>query len=215
MSQGQARYDEWSTAPIIHYKRSSAPLYKSMRADARKNYEHLLAVAREVVAEQGADASLRDIARKAEVGLGTLYRRFPTREALLETLLRETFDNLSARAKELMLAKDTGAALILWVREAVSYAQNYRGVIATMVAAIEDPESALHDSCVVMRAAGAELLSRAQSEGKARIDMEGFDLFALISALAWLRDQPSFLPRADYLFSLITSSIFTNVASSR
>src|ERR1700679_2434661 len=114
MSQGQARYDEWSTAPLIHYKRSSAPLDKPMRADARKNYEHLLAVAREVVAEQGADASLRDIARKAEVGLGTLYRRFPTREALLETLLRETFDNLSARAKELMLAKDSGAALILW-----------------------------------------------------------------------------------------------------
>ena len=54
-----------------------------MRADAKKNYDHLLAVAREVVTEQGAEASLRDIARRAEVGLGTLYRHFPTREALL------------------------------------------------------------------------------------------------------------------------------------
>lgn len=55
-----------------------------MRADAKKNYSHLLAVARVVIAEHGADASLRDIARKADVGLGTLYRHFATREALLE-----------------------------------------------------------------------------------------------------------------------------------
>jgi AcrR family transcriptional regulator len=54
-----------------------------MRADARKNYEDLLTVARTVVVEQGAGASLRDVARRAGVGLGTLYRHFPTREALL------------------------------------------------------------------------------------------------------------------------------------
>ena len=68
-----------------------------MRADARKNYDHLLEVARENVAEHGADASLRDIARRAGVGLGTLYRHFPTREALLEALLRTSFDELTAQ----------------------------------------------------------------------------------------------------------------------
>jgi AcrR family transcriptional regulator len=72
-----------------------------MRADAKKNYEHLLDVARVVVAEQGADASLRDIARQAGVGLGTLYRHFPTREDLLEALLRVSFDGLTAHAAEL------------------------------------------------------------------------------------------------------------------
>jgi AcrR family transcriptional regulator len=63
-----------------------------MRADAQKNYQRLLDVAREALAETGADASLRDIARRAEVGLGTLYRHFPTREALLEALLRNDFE---------------------------------------------------------------------------------------------------------------------------
>ena len=75
-----------------------------MRADAKKNYEHILAVATEVVAIDGADASLREIARKADVGLGTLYRHFPTREALLETLLRASFDELTAKAREVEAA---------------------------------------------------------------------------------------------------------------
>ena len=72
-----------------------------MRADAKKNYDHLLEVGRAVVTEQGADASLRDIARRAGVGLGTLYRHFPTREALLETLLRAGFDDLAVSADDL------------------------------------------------------------------------------------------------------------------
>ena len=72
-----------------------------MRADARKNRDHLLEVARDVVNEQGAEASLRDIARRAGVGLGTLYRHFPRREALLEALLRTRFDALTTRAREL------------------------------------------------------------------------------------------------------------------
>ena len=72
-----------------------------MRSDAKKNYEHLLAIARTVVTEQGSDASLRDVARRAGVGLGTLYRHFPTRDALLEALLRTGFDGLTARAGKL------------------------------------------------------------------------------------------------------------------
>src|ERR1700712_4024338 len=69
-----------------------------MRSDAQKNYDRLLAVGRDVVTEHGAEASLRDVARRADVGLGTLYRHFPTREALLEALLRERFDGLTLRA---------------------------------------------------------------------------------------------------------------------
>ena len=71
-----------------------------MRADAQKNYNRLLAVARTAIAQQRADASLRDIARRAGVGFGTLYRHFPTREALLESLLRVSFEDLTARADE-------------------------------------------------------------------------------------------------------------------
>ncbi len=184
-----------------------------MRTDAKKNYDHLLAVARDVVTKQGADASLRDVARRAGVGLGTLYRHFPTREALLEALLRTGFDGLTARADELDTSNSPGDALVSWLHGLVACANDYRGAIAAMVTAIEDPKSALHASCVTMKAAGARLLARAQSEGLARTDIDGADLFALVSALAWLGDQPSLAPRADRLFGVIASAILTNRAS--
>lgn len=180
-----------------------------MRADARKNYAHLLAIAGDVVTEQGADASLRDIARKAGVGLGTLYRHFPTREALLESLLRACFDDLTTRAGELEGSSSPDDALVSWLREAVTVAQRYRGVTESMVAAIDDPGSALHASCVTMRIAGARLLARAQEKGLARPDMDGADLFALVAALAWAGDQPAFSQRADHLFAIFVSAICT------
>ncbi|MEH1836963.1 MAG: helix-turn-helix domain-containing protein [Nostoc sp.] len=185
-----------------------------MRADARKNYDHLLAVARAVITEQGADASLRDVARRTGVGLGTLYRHFPTREALLDALLRASFDELTAKAGELETSSSPDDALVSWLREAAAVAHNYRGVVASMMAAIADPNSALHASCVTMRAAGTRLLARAQAEGMARTDIDGADLFALVGALAWLSDQPSLAPRANHLFGIIASAILTNRASS-
>ncbi len=183
-----------------------------MRADAKKNHDHLLVVARAVVHEQGADASLRDVARRAGVGLGTLYRHFPTREALLEALLRASFDELAAQAVELEVLGSPGDALVAWLRDCIACAHKYRGVVALMMAAIEDTDSALHASCVEMRAAGTRLLTRAQAAGAARTDVDGTDLFALVGALAWLNDQPSSAPRADHLFDVIASAILTSRA---
>jgi len=180
-----------------------------MRADARKNRDHLLEVARDVVNEQGADASLRDIARRAGVGLGTLYRHFPRREALLEALLRTRFDALTTRARELETSTSPDKALITWLHEIVAVTHNFRGAIALMVAAIAEPDSALHASCVTMKAAGTQLLLRAQAEGLTRADLNGTDLFALISALAWLHDQPSFATRADHLTNVVASAVLT------
>ncbi len=80
------------------------------RADARRNRERILEVARAVIGEQGTQASLRDIARRAGVGLGTLYRHFPNREALLDVLMRRRFDHLAARAAEMAGRLDTIAA---------------------------------------------------------------------------------------------------------
>lgn len=183
-----------------------------MRADAKRNHDHLLAVARDVVTEQGADASLRDIARRADVGLGTLYRHFPTREALLEALLRASFDGLTARAGELETSSSPEDALVSWLRDFVAVAHKYRGVVASMMAAVEDTDSALHASCVAMRAAGTRLLARAQAEGTARADIDGTDVFALAAALAWLGDQPSVAPRADHLFGVVAGAILTDKA---
>jgi AcrR family transcriptional regulator len=181
-----------------------------MRADARRNYSHLLAVARDVVTEHGVDASMRDIARRANVGLATLFRHFPTREALFEALLRSNLDALTQKAGELETSNPPDEALVSWFREGVAFVHSYSGVVALMARAHEDPDSALYAPCTAVHEAGARLLLRAQAEGTARADMDADDLFALMSALGWLFDQPSFAPRADHLFHLITSAILTN-----
>ena len=184
-----------------------------MRADARKNYSHILAVARDVVAEHGADASMRDIARRASVGLATLLRHFPTREALFGALLCMKGDALTQRAAELETSSSPDEALVSWFREGVEFTHTYGGVCDLMASAHANPDSALHASSTALHDAGARLLLRAQAEGTARPDMDGVDLFALMSALAWLVGQPTFAPRADHLFHLIASAILTNPLS--
>ena len=178
-----------------------------MRADAKENYIHLLVVARDVVTEQGANASLRDIARRAEVSHVTLLRHFPTREALLDALLRRSLEELTAKAGELEPSVSPRDALLGWLRDAVGFVQVYSGVVTMMATALADPDSALHASCNNLRNAGERLLKLAQEEGTARSDMEGSDLFALIGALGWIGDQQSFKPRAEYLFDVIASAI--------
>jgi AcrR family transcriptional regulator len=181
-----------------------------MRADAKKNYTHILAVARDVVTEHGADASMRDIARRAGVGLATLLRHFPTREALFEALLRTNLEALTQKAGELETSSPPDEALVSWFRDVAAFTRSYSGVVALMASAHADPESALYATCAAVHSAGARLLLRAQAEGTARTDMDGVDLFALISALAWLGGQPGFAPRGDHLFHLFTSTILTN-----
>ena len=181
-----------------------------MRADAQKNYSHLLAVAHDVVAEHGVDASMRDIARRASVGLATLLRHFPTREALFDALLCTNLDELTRKAGELETSNSPDEALVSWFREWIAFAQSYRGVVALMAAAHTNPDSALYASCAAVHSASARLLLRAQATGTARADMNGDDMFGLMAALGWLVDLPSFAPRADHLVHLITSAILTN-----
>lgn len=189
----------WSGDPLVKLR--------NMRADAKKNYDQILSVARDLLATEGADASLRDLARTAGVGLGTMYRHFQSREALLEALLRTSFDQLNIRAGELERTDPSDAALVSWLREIVALAHNYSGAIRSMVAAIEDEDSALHASCVAMKTGGTRLLVRAQAEGLARRDLDGADLFALVGALAWVNDQPVLTPRSDHIFAIITDAI--------
>ena len=198
----------WITDPNIWI---SAPFVKRqpMRADAKKNYSHILTVAHEVVTEHGADASMRDIARRADVGLATLLRHFPTREALFEALLCTHLDALTQKADELEASNSPDEALLSWFREWITFAQSYRGVVAMMAAAHTNPDSALYASCAAVHSASARILLRAQAAGKARTDMNGDDLFGLMAALGWLVDLPSFAPRADHLFHIIASAILT------
>jgi AcrR family transcriptional regulator len=191
----------WITDPFVK---------EPMRADARKNYIHLLAVARDVITEHGVNASMRDIARRAGVGLATLLRHFPTREALYEALLCTNLDALTQKANELETATSPDEALVSWLREWVAFAQSYKGVVTLMASAHSNPDSALYASCAAIHSASARLLLRAKGKGTARADMNGDDLFALMAALGWAVDQPSFAPRADHLFHIIATAILTN-----
>ncbi|MGQ4356112.1 TetR/AcrR family transcriptional regulator [Streptomyces drozdowiczii] len=180
-----------------------------MRADAQRNRDHLLTVARPAVAEHGIDVSMRDVARRAGVGLATLLRHFPTREALMEALLHASFEQLTGRARDCAASEESAEALVTWVRECVAWTTEYRGVTVLMAAAIEDPASALHGSCVALRAAGAGLLRRAQEAGTARDGIDGEDLFALIAMLAWAGDQPTLASRADRLLNVVAQALLT------
>jgi AcrR family transcriptional regulator len=160
-----------------------------IRADARRNYDLLLAVAREAFIEHGTDASLRDIARRAGVGIGTLYRHFATREALLEALLRNGFDVLRERAEGLLTSPSPSDALLEWLSELATGSTTYLGLPASVMAALRDEDSQLHAACVAMRTAGARLLQRAQASGAVRADVTADELLALAAGVAWVSQQ--------------------------
>ncbi|WP_033222190.1 TetR/AcrR family transcriptional regulator [Kitasatospora phosalacinea] len=187
------------------------PTARVPRADARRNRDRLLEIGAQVLAEQGAQASLRDVARRAEVGLGTLYRHFPSREALLEALLARRFDRLAQRAEELAsAAADPADALVDWLREFRAGAGAYRGLPEALLATLRDPASPLHASCTAMREAGGGLLAAAQRAGRIRADVTGTDVFALANAVSWAADQaPALAERQERLFEVVVDGLRT------
>ncbi|MGW6356058.1 TetR/AcrR family transcriptional regulator [Streptomyces sp. NPDC055092] len=148
------------------------------RADARRNFDALLAAARDAFAEKGAEASLEDIARQAGVGIGTLYRNFPTRRHLFETVYAEEVDALCRLADELADAPPWDG-LATWLRRFVDYTVTKR--------AIRDALSGESDIFIACRRAmldaGEPLLLRAQAAGEVRSDMSFDDLLRLISGV--------------------------------
>jgi AcrR family transcriptional regulator len=181
---------------------------RAQRADAQRNRERVLRVAEAVIAEQGTQASLREIARRAQVGLGTLYRHFPSRDALLEALLRQRFDRLAETARTLEATRPPEEALRQWLRDFLAESTTYRDLATSMIATLGDENSPLAASCLAMRQEVAHLLERAQERGQVRRDVDRLDLFALVSAIGWIGDQaPSLAHRSDHLFSLIMDAL--------
>ncbi|GAB2959359.1 TetR/AcrR family transcriptional regulator [Micromonospora polyrhachis] len=179
---------------------------RQMRADARRNYERLLDEARAAFAEQGVGTSLEEIARRAEVAIGTLYRHFPTRHALLEAILRDSMTGLSDRARELLDHPSPAAALTLWSRAALIHITVYRDLAPTLMSSFDDETSPLHSGCQALVAAGEQLLDRARQAGVVRADAQATDLFALLNAVAWVSDQ---VPdeQADRLLSFVVDGL--------
>lgn len=173
------------------------------RADVRRNRARLLTAAREVFGRDGAGASLEAVARRAGVGIGTLYRHFPARQDLLEALLAEGFDRLAARARELASAPEPGEALLEWLREFVAAVTGFRGMAASARVALRVPERPREDAPAPagtgaggdggrarqVRAAGEALLARARDAGDVPSGVEFSDVLALACAVAMVAEE--------------------------
>ncbi|MEU5719132.1 helix-turn-helix domain-containing protein [Streptomyces sp. NPDC020403] len=181
---------------------------RPMRADARRNYDRLVGEARTSFAEHGTDASLEDIARRAGVGIGTLYRHFPNRHALMNAVFQETLSALLARSGELAQAPEPCAALMEWLRALVTHAGEYRGLAQALMSASGDETSALTPCHVPLRQAGERLLRRARSGGAVRADVSIDDLLQLTNAIALAAEQTPRDPAlADRLLRLALQGI--------
>lgn len=168
-------------------RRSERP----MRADARRNFERLVTVAAAAFAEHGPDAPLDEIARRAGVGIGTLYRHFPTRQALLEAVYREQMEALAAEAEELFAATSPGDALATWLRSVLAYNVTYRGLKEALLHGAGGGQGSelVSSAHAHMRAAGAALLTRAQQAGAMRDDLDIMDLLRLVYGIALANEK--------------------------
>ncbi|MEJ3659082.1 helix-turn-helix domain-containing protein [Actinomycetes bacterium KLBMP 9759] len=162
---------------------------RSTRTDARRNEERLLAAAHTMFTQHGTGASLEEVARRAGVGIGTLYRAFPNREALLEALIHERFERLAVEAEERITEKDPRAAFAQWLSSFAESSSTYRGLPASLVATMRDPGSPLYAACHRMHDAGVALFHRCRDAGTFRGDVEADDVLALAAAVAWVGEQ--------------------------
>ena len=154
------------------------------RADARRNYTRILAVAEEEVAAHGADASMEQIARTAGVGSATVRRHFPSKQALLEAVFAERTEALCTRASALTDAPDARAALLDWLGALTDYATSARGVADLLAGgAISDQDHV--DACAAKLSGSADpLLQRAKQAGAVGPGITLGDLITLVTGLA-------------------------------
>ncbi|MFB6605174.1 TetR/AcrR family transcriptional regulator [Streptomyces noursei] len=178
---------------------------ESRRADARRNYTRILAVAEEEVAAHGADASLEQIARTAGVGSATVRRHFPTRRALLEAVSRKRIEALCVRAHELTGKDDSRYALLEWLDDVVAYSVSARGLAAAL--AYGGPVHENSCSAALEEAAGP-LLRRAVQDGALTTGVTVADLITLIVGIVLATEHhPDPAAQADRLFRLAVAGL--------
>jgi AcrR family transcriptional regulator len=167
------------------------PPARSLRADAARNRESLLAAAEEEFAERGLDASVADIARRAGVAKGTVFRHFATKEELIAAIVAEHMMALTAVARELLDSADPGAALLEFLTVAADQRQQRDLTFLTSASAGDSHVAQLYNQ---LHATVVALVDRARECGAVRPDVTGTDVFVLICApvhaVGYLSDPP-------------------------
>ncbi|MFD0420709.1 TetR/AcrR family transcriptional regulator [Streptomyces parvus] len=194
------------------------PEPRPRRADARLNRERLVATAQEVFAESGPEASLNEIARRAGVGPGTLYRHFPNRPALLSAVLRERIAALCARAEELSTTEPPDVALRAWLHAFLVHARVNQGLAGAHLVDKQGgretggADDGLVDCHRLILDTASRLLTRAQEDGTVRGDLTADDLVHLVVGIALSTTQSRDAGQPGRLLSLVLDATHASAA---
>lgn len=166
-----------------------------MRADAKRNRDKIVAVAREVFRERGYDAPLDLVAKQAGVGPGTLYRHFPTRETLVDAIMQSWVDRVNeARDKALVTEGGSRALLLAWFDAYVDLVTLHKGGAAKITGAMGDEASPIRTKCRVLRAATEQVLDRVREEGALREGVDAVQVARLVGGVATVADNGDLPP---------------------
>jgi AcrR family transcriptional regulator len=179
------------TRPDVAAPEESGPdETRALRADAQRNYDKLVEAAREAFREKGAAASLDDIAKRAGVGPGTLYRHFPTRDDLIDAVMRDWAAKVDADSDEVVRSGlPPRDVLRAWFGRFVENVGTYRGAAAKLTAAMDDPASPIYRKCQVLVAANDKVLEHVASLGALRDGVDSREVMRLVSGVASVADD--------------------------
>jgi AcrR family transcriptional regulator len=174
------------------------------RADAQRNRERLLEVAIRAFAKDGADVSLEGIARHAGVGIGTLYRHFPTRDALVEAVYRNEIERVSALAEELLISRQPEDALREWMKHFVGFMTTKHGMAEAFRAIIASGGSPFGQTRILVLDAVQNLITAGSADGGIRNDVAPIDILTLLNGLSFASDDSD---QTERLLSLIVDGL--------
>jgi AcrR family transcriptional regulator len=180
---------------------------RALRADARRNHDQLLIAAGELFAERGIDVSLEEVARRAEVGIGTLYRHFPTRDALNEAVYRREVELLCDGVDELIAEHAPDDALSEWMGAFVTYVARKRGMAVALKSALGADAELFSSSRRRIVGALEQLLANAIAAKVIRGDVDCEDLLSAMSGICMASDNPGWTARTNRLVELLIDGL--------
>jgi len=180
---------------------------RPLRADARRNHDQLLVAAGELFTERGIEVPLEEIAKRAEVGIGTLYRHFPTRDALNEAVYRHEVETLCDGVDELIANHTPDDALSMWMAAFVTYVARKRGMAVALKSALGADNELFSSSRRRIFAALDALLHNAVEAKVIRSDVDSEDLLSAMSGICMASDNPGWTERTNRLVELLIDGL--------
>ncbi|MCU1677326.1 MAG: TetR/AcrR family transcriptional regulator [Frankiales bacterium] len=181
---------------------------RALRADAQRNRDALLTAATEAFAEHGTETSLEDIARRAGVGIGTLYRHFPTRDALVVAAYRRGVEDACDNATRLLAEEPSDVALLRWMISFVDYVASKRGLATTLKQASDDGHDALFtDMRAKMVASLQTMIDAAIADGFIRSDVDPSDLLRTLGGVCMMSDMQAWQEQARRMVALLMDGL--------